>query len=187
MTRGKWKSYKIIAANAGIKLCSCVKRNKPEMPRIYRNKAILFKINLMCGLIFLLLGCSQIIRPATKQPAEAQQVPSLPTEGDATQMTQPVPTVSDSRLQGLIETAKEDLAQRLSIPATQINLVEVMEVEWSDASLDCPQPGVDYIQVLTPGYRILLEAGGQEYEYHSNRDTYVVYCQDPIPPILPKP
>ena len=161
------------------------------MPRINRNKAILFKINLMCGLTFLLLGCSQIIPPdpqdaGTPSPSISMQ-PTLPTEGDATQMTQPVPTASDSRLQGLIEKAKEDLAQRLSISVTQINLVEAIEVEWSDASLDCPQPGVDYIQVLTPGYRILLESGGNEYEYHSNRDTYVVYCGDSIPPILPKP
>jgi hypothetical protein len=95
-------------------------------------------------------------------------------------MTQPVPTVSDPGLQGLIEKAKEDLAQRLSIPVTQINLVEATEVEWSDASLDCPQPGVDYIQVLTPGYRIALEAGGQAYEYHSNRDAYIVYCENPV-------
>jgi hypothetical protein len=168
------------------------------MPRINKNKTVLFKINLIWGLTSLLLGCSQITPPDTQaaetasssvttQLAETQQVPILPTEGDATQMTQPVPTVSDPRLQGLIETAKEDLAQRLSISVTQINVVQAIEVEWSDASLDCPQPGMDYIQVLTPGYRILLEAGGQEYEYHSNRDTYVVYCQDPIPPILPKP
>jgi hypothetical protein len=158
-----------------------------KMPKINKNKTILFKINLMCGLTFLLLGCSQIIPPATRQPAETQQVPSLPTEGESTQMTQPVPTVSDPGLQSLIEKAKEDLAQRLSISVTQINLVEAMEVEWSDASLDCPQPGVDYLQVLTPGYRILLEYGGNEYEYHSNRDAYVIYCEDSIPPILPKP
>ena len=157
------------------------------MPRIYRIKAILFKINLMFGLTSLLLGCSQIIPPVTEQPAETRQVPSLPTEGESTQMTQPVPTVSDPGMQGLIEKAKEDLAQRLSISVTQINLVEIMEVEWSDASLDCPQPGMDYIQVLTPGYRIVLEAGGQAYEYHSNRDAYVVYCENPVQPFLPKP
>jgi hypothetical protein len=150
------------------------------MPRINRNKAILFKINLICGLTSLLLGCSQTIPHATGQPAETQQVPSLPTDGESAQLTQPVPTVSDPGLQCIIEKAKEDLAQRLSIPVTQINLVEATEVEWSDASLDCPQPGVDYIQVLTPGYRIALEAGGQAYESHSNRDAYIVYCENPV-------
>lgn len=98
-----------------------------------------------------------------------------------------LPTPSAFGLQGLIEKAKEDLAQRLSISANQINLVDAPEVEWSDSSLDCPQPGIDYLQVITPGYRILLEAGGQEYEYHSNRDAYAVYCENANSPTLPKP
>lgn len=83
--------------------------------------------------------------------------------------------------------AREDLAQRLSIPASHINLAEFMEVEWSDSSLDCPQPGMSYLQVITPGYRILLEVNAQVYEYHSNKDVYVVYCEDRMPPIIPKP
>ena len=92
-------------------------------------------------------------------------------------MNQPLPTSSNSVSQSLIERAKEDLAQRLSISMTEINLVEVVEVEWSDSSLDCPQPGMEYLQVITPGYRIQLESGGNIYEYHSNRDTYVIYCE----------
>ena len=99
-------------------------------------------------------------------------------------MIPPVPTSSNSNLQSPIEKAKDDLAQRLSISITEINLVEAVEVEWSNSSLDCPQPDMDYLDVITPGYRILLEANGSQYEYHSNRDAYVVYC---YPSSLPKP
>ena len=95
--------------------------------------------------------------------------------------TLPPPT---SGLEKLIEKTQEDLAQRLSISKTEISLVEAVEVEWSDSSLGCPEPGMEYLQVLTPGYRILLEANGSQYEYHSNRDAYVVYCD---PSSLPKP
>jgi hypothetical protein len=87
----------------------------------------------------------------------------------------------------VIEKAKEDLAQRLSISVTRINLIEAVEVVWSNSSLGCPQPGMEYLQVLTPGYRIQLESGGNIYEYHSNRDTYVIYCENPASPIIPKP
>ena len=90
-------------------------------------------------------------------------------------------------LQNLIEKAKEDLAQRLSIPITQITLVEATEAEWSDSSLGCPQPDMFYLQVITPGYLILLEVNGIQYEYHSNRNVSVVYCDNTSPPILPKP
>ena len=90
-------------------------------------------------------------------------------------------------LETLVQLAKADLAQRLSISTDQVSLVEATEVEWSDSSLDCPQPGMSYLQVITPGYRILLEANGTQYEYHSNRATYIVYCDNANPPILPNP
>ena len=92
-----------------------------------------------------------------------------------------------SGLEGLIEQAKTDLAQRLSISVTQISLVDATEVEWSDSSLGCPQPGMAYLQVITPGYRIRLKANAIVYEYHSNKDTYVIYCENRIPPIIPQP
>ena len=102
-------------------------------------------------------------------------------------MTPSLPTPADPSLQSLVEKAKSDLGQRLSISLTQINLVELTEVEWSDSGLGCPQPGMDYLQVITPGYLILLEVNAQTYEYHSNRDTYFVYCENQSPPSIPKP
>ena len=102
-------------------------------------------------------------------------------------MTQPLPTPSDLALQGLIQKTKEDLAQQLSISTAQISLVEATEVEWSDSSLGCPQPDMAYLEVITPGYRILLQADTMLYEYHSNRDAYFVYCENLVSPLLPKP
>jgi hypothetical protein len=163
------------------------------MLKINMDKAILFKINLIFGITYLLLGCSQSIipdaqdseipSPVNPQLPETQQVPSLPTIGDATQMSQPVPTVSDPGLQGLIEKAKEDLAERLAISANEIILLEATSVVWPDASLGCPQEGMAYAQVLTPGYLIRLEFGNQEFEYHASKGTYIIYCENPTPPV----
>jgi len=86
-------------------------------------------------------------------------------------------------LQDLIEKAKENLAQRLSIPSSQIDLLEAADVVWSNASLGCPQPGMMYADVLTPGYLILLNANGQEYEYHASKSSDVFLCENPIPPV----
>ena len=75
------------------------------------------------------------------------------------------------------ERAKQDLAQRLSIPLDQIAIVKVEEVEWPDASLGCPEPGKMYAQVIIPGYRITLSAKGQTYDYHADRGERVALCQ----------
>ena len=97
----------------------------------------------------------------------------------------PSATPFASGLENLIKQVKADLAKRLAIPGTQVNLVEATEVEWSDSSLGCPQPEMSYLQVITPGYLILLDVNGTRYEYHSNRETYFVYCENPNPLILP--
>jgi hypothetical protein len=142
-------------------------------------------LSIILSITLALAGCS-VFQPQTEdvptQPTLSTLLPDLPTQGGATQMNPP-----STNLQNLIDKAREDLAQRLSIPATQINLVDATAVTWPDASLGCPQMGMEYAQVLTPGYLILLEYGNNRFEYHASRGTYVIYCENPTPPILGTP
>lgn len=74
-----------------------------------------------------------------------------------------------------IAAVQQDLAARLGISPDQIQVVSAEAVDWPDASLGCPQPGMSYAQVVTPGYLIVLEADGEEYEYHSGGiDTWIL-------------
>jgi hypothetical protein len=76
----------------------------------------------------------------------------------------------------LLDLAKADLAQQLNIPAGQIQVGQIVAVEWPDASMGCPKAGKMYAQVITPGYQIILSAQGNEYDYHSNL-TDVFLCK----------
>jgi hypothetical protein len=137
--------------------------------------------------IFLVSGC-QASSFAGETPVEkmtpTRVVPS--PQGDI-EMTTSLPVPTDPGLQNLIGKAKEDLAGRIAVTADEISLIEITEVEWSDSSLGCPQPGMSYLQVITPGYLIVLEANSQTYEYHSNRDSYFAFCENLSPPSFPKP
>ena len=161
------------------------------MPRNNCFRIIMLPFMLISGM-FLLLACGQMT-VATSQdevppsPVETQQTPVPSTEGNSSEMTPSLPTPADAGLQNLIEMIKTDLANRQAVAVDQIVLAEITEVEWSDSSLDCPEPGMEYLQVITPGYRIVLQVNNQVYEYHSNRDTYFVYCKNGVPPIVPKP
>ena len=161
------------------------------MSRINRFRIAMLQIMLISGM-FLLLACGQMTAAtpqdeATPSPIETQQNPVPSTEGNSSEMTPSQPTPVDASLQNLIEMIKTDLANRQAVSAGEIVLAEMMAVEWSDSSLDCPQPGMEYLQVITPGYRIVLQVNNQSYEYHTNRDTYFVYCEIGVPPVLPKP
>jgi hypothetical protein len=68
----------------------------------------------------------------------------------------------------LIEATRTDLAQRLNIAADQIQVRSVEARQWPDGSLGCPQPGMMYAQVISPGFQIILSAEGQEYDYRTD-------------------
>jgi len=140
-------------------------------------------------LLLAISACTAEVEPNTPMPlassptVETDFVTSVPPtqeqKEDSTQMTQ---VSTSSGLQGLIDKTREDLALRLSITMTEISLAKAEEVVWSNASLGCPQPGMVYAEVMTPGYLILLEANDTVYEYHASRGTEVIYCENPIPP-----
>ena len=142
----------------------------------------------MILIIGFVAGCQQtsaeVSTPSVNTSSPVSSV--VPTQGDVN-MTPSSTTPSDPQLQSLVEKTKDDLADRLGISPTEISLVEITEVEWSDSSLDCPQPGMEYLQVITPGYRIVLGAGGQSHEYHTNKTAYFVYCENTSPPEMPNP
>lgn len=161
-------------------------------------KANLLTILLTGCFASLLAGCSQVadanapetpvhLSAETAAIPETQIIPTMSRQDDDMPRDPSVPIPSVSDLQPLIEQARADLAQRLSIPASRINTMEARGVFWSDASLGCPQPDTTYTQVLTPGYLILLESDGNKFEYHANLHDHVFYCEKPTPPILETP
>lgn len=75
-----------------------------------------------------------------------------------------------------LEAAIADLASRLNIPEADIRVASVEKRMWSDASLGCPQPGMMYAQVITPGFIIRLSAQGKVYTYHTSL-TWAVLCE----------
>ena len=86
------------------------------------------------------------------------------------------PAGPDARMGDLARAA---LAKDLAVAETDIAVVTVEENEWRDSSLGCPKPGINYLQVITPGYKIILEAQGKRYEYHSDTNRRVVRCDKP--------
>lgn len=115
---------------------------------------------------------------ATSVPLPA---PTLPV--DASTIIPAVPTVLGGAglnlPQEALGTAVADLAGRLGVAAADISIVSAEAVEWSDGSLGCPQPGMMYPQVITPGVRVVLGAGGNEYAYHGDTQGVLFYCENP--------
>jgi hypothetical protein len=126
---------------------------------------------LLLGLVILAAAC-------------AARETGTPSEGPTrTPEPSPLPPAlheeSANRGQDALQRARDDLASRLNVDSGEISVIGAEAVDWSDASLGCPEPGKVYAQVITPGYRIVLEARGQRYEYHSDSEAkQLILCQN---------
>ena len=141
---------------------------------------------IMMFLAIALAACQSAASPAQVLPetqAETAMPGSLPQNSVAQTPTFPQEdtvmtpaTPPDEAAEKMVALVKGHLAQRLNIAADQIVLSDVKAVIWRDASLGCPKPGVDYIQMETPGYTIFLEANGKTYNYHTDEIKRFVLC-----------
>jgi hypothetical protein len=115
---------------------------------------------------------------ATPLPTPVGRTPA-PVDGLATVEPSPAPelAVADATSQPMIDRATAQLAQKLGVAASAISLKSLESIEWPDGSLGCPQPDVMYLQVITPGYKIVLTAQGSDYVYHTDTNRQVVLCE----------
>ena len=70
--------------------------------------------------------------------------------------------------ESLVMLAKFDLTLRTGVDIEEIITESLEETLFDDSSLGVPQPGAVYEAVITPGYIIILNAGGESYEYHAS-------------------
>src|SRR3990172_6079534 len=74
-----------------------------------------------------------------------------------------------------MEMAINDLASKLKVDRSLIELTKVTAQTFGNTSLGCPKPGMMYAQVLTPGYTIELMYLDKTYTYHAGSNK-VVTC-----------
>jgi hypothetical protein len=106
-------------------------------------------------------------------------IPSIPENRDDSNDDMNIPSIPEN-IEGLTLFVKSDLAQRLGVVINDIDVCSITEVEWNDTSLGCPQEDMNFAQIITPGFTILLEVNGQTYEYHTDKEQRVVLCTDII-------
>ncbi len=66
------------------------------------------------------------------------------------------------------------LAQNLGITPDKIKLISTEAVDWPDSCLGVSTEGIACSQIVTSGFRVILEANGKQVEYHTNQDASVI-------------
>lgn len=118
-----------------------------------KNAVIILSVGLLLLLFFLSKPLINFVTPPQTLPQKPViEEPSVPE--------------NDKAIVGLV---KEDLSQIRGIPVSQIKLVSIEEVMWTDSCLEYAREGEMCLQVITPGYKIILTGGAKTHEYHTNK------------------
>ena len=122
------------------------------------------------------------VTPLPGQPEDA--VGRTETPGARTLPSAGAPTGGDGAA-AAAAAARQAVAGELGLEPGDVRVVSVEAVTWPDSSLGCPEPNQLYMQVLTPGYLVLVDAGGRTTEVHTDKSTppRVARCANPRPPI----
>lgn len=142
------------------------------------------KVVAIIGMSVWLSACTLPSLPMAAPSPTATIRPTATVTRTAIPIPTPTPAFSVQGLatapdgaQSPIMAAVAALAQSLDLPSdAEVTVRSVTEKDWSDSSLGCPQPGMVYAQVVTPGFVVILEVDGVEYTYHTDRRESVVSC-----------
>ncbi len=104
--------------------------------------------------------------------APASQPTPLPTQPPPT--STPAPTEIPVDLTPAQLAAINALADALGARVDEIKVVSTEAVEWPDSCLGISRPNIRCAHVITPGYKIVLEANSEQYEYHTGEDGSAV-------------
>jgi hypothetical protein len=116
-----------------------------------------------------------ITPPAPPAGPTVPAPPTAPTPPPPTPVP-PTPTPDPQAQLPPVAAARQDAAARLGVPEDQLGIERLEPVEWGDSSLGCPQPGQFYLQVITPGYLVVISGAGRQLEYHTDTRGRIVLC-----------
>ena len=109
---------------------------------------------------------------------DRSQLPVTPPARDLAPTTPP-PVVGEVP-PDILAKIIADLEGRLGPGGPAIMVTQAEAVVWNDGSLGCPQPGVLYTQALVNGYRVVLQAGSDSYDYRAAEQGFFFLCELPI-------
>lgn len=139
-------------------------------------------------------GCVAPTAPPAEPPASLQPASTATTEPPAS--LQPAPTAMPATppntrppeaappntrppeaaspatgFEAITDAAVQFAAAELAVDPAAIQVVSVEEVVWNNSCLGVDVPGEMCMEVLTPGYRVVLNVNGQEVAVHTNQDA----------------
>lgn len=113
-------------------------------------------------ILFIGLMLSACVPQQATQPLDGQPGPAV------------TPTLVRSDLTWEQSLLVAQLSKQTGVSVNDIVVAETTAVTWTDHCMGIVRMGVMCAQGEVPGFRFVLNANGQNYEYHTNQDMSII-------------
>lgn len=115
------------------------------------------------------------VKPETEPTVEPETEPTIEPTAEAQADDEEVAApVLEEEYPAAVLAARRSLGQSIGLPADQVEIVSYEEVEWPDACLGLARADERCAQAVTPGWRVILNAEGQQFEYHTDQRGKII-------------
>lgn len=126
-------------------------------------------------LLGVLLIVTVLVAACANMPAvttSSTPAADVPTSGPVDSGTAtPAPSTPSSPVPGsssAVDQARAALAQQLGVQVEDVKVISSGAVDWPNGCLGVETPGIMCTDVIVPGYQVMLEAGGKQYEVRTS-------------------
>lgn len=135
-------------------------------------------VTLILAMWIALGACAQ--KSSLAAPTDTPQGITPTLEPVSTPIQKPTtPQVSNEKPPFDLTSILADLASQAKVPVEQVTLTYWQPVEWRDSCLGVHIPKQGCLDVITPGFVLLFQAGQTSYAVHTNETgQYYVVAQD---------
>ena len=84
--------------------------------------------------------------------------------------------LDDFKKESILIKVRKDFQERTGIPNNEIKVIAVKSAVWANSALGCPERGKVYDEEKVKGFRVILEARGRQYTYHTDEDKKTIAC-----------
>jgi hypothetical protein len=124
-----------------------------------------------------LVVCTLVTSACARDPAGP--VPGDPVQALPAQSPSAVPPTTAAVAPGdIIERLRYEAARQAGVPLDSVSVLESEAVTWPDGGFGCSGPQESTLQVLTPGFRVVMQAGDRRLEYRGDRRGHFGLCPE---------
>lgn len=126
-------------------------------------------------------GIPEATTPAAAIPESAPAATTAAPEATAAIETPAAGPSAGEVPQEYFDAVMEDALALSSATQADVVVEKSEQVQWSDGSLGCPQPDTMYTMAIVEGYQIVLNIGGEVYDYRLGDGGWFFRCENALP------